>query len=460
MSQWETILDQQSHISPVRFIPHKDHSAEWVEDMFRTYSSSDAFQQSQQVPLMNSSTAHTMTTLQLKKKRSSWLYRLGKSSIISIIIIVIAGCSLSKHCDTFVKHDRTTIHHHNNVDTLCQYLHLLNADQITKAATETILQNPVLKPATSYALSGYRWVESTNLSEASKQIKQYSQKKLNDHYIPLLKSLYQSYVSDVITRLIDDYKQQLKEYIESGSSKSLSSDGQWVMKEKQDSKKDRIRQTAKRIVDYLDEKSRKSAMRGMHKEEAKEKAREIIQNLIQNGNHDKTIIGDNFHTDSNTISNEADLHSLVAKEIHSILEYAAAEKAQLIHQLNLIQAQIKEAPSSTLANDYNDDKRDDEAGKDDLQQKQRYFVFALKNEVEVLRATAEDNIRKRTKLSSERVGTLMQKHTDNSIVQQHIIENIQSTQKLALKDLRQTYVQLYETKKQIDQQLLVQQKEQ
>lgn len=35
MSNWETIQDKSSHLSPVKFTIQRDHSAERVDDMFK-----------------------------------------------------------------------------------------------------------------------------------------------------------------------------------------------------------------------------------------------------------------------------------------------------------------------------------------------------------------------------------------------------------------------------------------
>ena len=210
---------------------------------------------------------------------------------------------------------------------------------------------------------------------------------------------------------IHQWRKELDDYVESGQT----------TKEERvptEDVEDKLRKTAKRILEYIDQKSQESKKMGMKQEEAKVKAQEIIKNIMQET--EKQAPEPLLLDFENTMDR-------VAFEIQSIMETAAQQKVMLNKQLDLIQERIK-----TL----------------DRQQDLSFLVNALKAEVDQLRVIAENSVRERTQLA---LSQLEEMQETNPSVQSHIKRDFQTAQHAALKDLREAYIKLYQTNQEIDQ---------
>lgn len=244
------------------------------------------------------------------------------------------------------------------------------------------------------------YVSKLDLSWPLDNAKEYYRSYMEPHVI---------WVKEYSYSLCEEFQNQLIRYVESGKPKSFYQDNAVHPN-------DRFKATAKRILEYFN----KSSKSGMKQDEAREKAKEILNSLflekideIREAKQVPFVVGDS---------------DAVAHEIQSIMKVAMEEKAELDEQLSIIQSNIQEGKFSQH------DNRDDFV----------LFVDAVKDEIEGLRMKAENSVRNRTKLA------ILSTNSENPIVNRHIKEDLLSTQKAALKDLRQIYIKLYETNKMID----------
>ncbi|KAI8368993.1 hypothetical protein BD560DRAFT_130366 [Blakeslea trispora] len=214
---------------------------------------------------------------------------------------------------------------------------------------------------------------------------------------------------------IHQWRVELDNYVKSGQREKKT---YTQASSTEDVVEDKLRKTAKRILEYIDQKTLESKKMGMKQEEAKLKAQEIIESIMQETKRQAP------EPMSFVFENTMDR---VAFEIQSIMETAAQQKDMLHKQLDLIQERIKAL---------------------DKEQDLSFLVHALKAEVDQLRMVAENSVRERTR---QALHQLEEMHETNPSVQSHIKKDFQTAQRAALKDLREAYLKLYRTNQEIDQ---------
>ncbi|CEP17816.1 hypothetical protein [Parasitella parasitica] len=228
-------------------------------------------------------------------------------------------------------------------------------------------------------------------------------------------------LKDAIYKSLVQLRFQMNEYIESGSIAPSHSN-------KEDTRnehivEDKLKRTAKRILDYIDHIDEEASQAGMKQDEARKKAHEIIESITEEIKVEPIQMPQaiNINLDSTEVDQ-------IAFELQEITKLALLEKTRLSEQLNLIQSRV-----STLPTDNED-------------QGSHLLINALKAEVDHLRATAEENIRAKTKSSLQ----IIEKMHAIPSIKHRMREDMQSAQRAALKDLRQVYVKLYQTNKLLD----------
>ncbi|KAI8646200.1 hypothetical protein BD408DRAFT_410369 [Parasitella parasitica] len=411
MPQWETILDESSHISPVKINPPKNHSTERLEILIK-----------------NNGTAKTCIKSAKKNKSTTLSKRLSMRIIIIpllmllslIYMIVSLGCSSSKYTSNHPVcksvNQLPSLHIPYNVDN--SWFH----DNQQKTKEWLVLTVESCEPYVSKIRQAYRWFATTSIKTAYKETHSFARSKIYTPQNELRSVKYiTKHIRDIVDKLWVKLRLQMEEYIDSGSIASLHSN-------KKDSEnsyvvEDKLKKTAKRILDYIDQINEESANTGMKQNEARLKAQEIIKGIAD------AITVDHVQMPQ-TISINQDSTDVdkIAVEIHKIMELASLEKKQLDEKLDLIQSKLLTLPT------------------DNEEQDSHLLIIALKAEVDQLRATAEQNVRKKTKSSLQIVESI---HAIPSI-KNHMREDIQSAQRAALKDLRQVYIKLYQTNKLMD----------
>lgn len=299
----------------------------------------------------------------------------------------------------------------------------------------------VAEPYISKLQQGYRWSETTSVKSAFKQTGRFAKSLVYTEedqlrpvrYITQLQSIYLKPAWDYIKNSVHDHLVQLRyqmdDYIESGSHKSTHTDGAEEENVNSGIVEDKLKRTAKRILDYIDQINEVSVSTGMKQDEARIKAQEIIKSIT-----DATTTSNAPHLNMVDINKDSSDVDRIAFEIQEIMEVAALEKIQLDEQLDLIQAKV--SSFAMTENDEDTDERD----------VQHLTIVALKSEIDNLRAIAENNVRERAKASLKVVESI----NKNASIKNRMKEDVQSAQRAALKDLRQIYVKLYQTNKLID----------
>ncbi|OBZ86927.1 hypothetical protein A0J61_05018 [Choanephora cucurbitarum] len=383
MSHWETILDKSSHVSPVKIVPLKNHSAERVEQYLKAMSTQ---------PTLDQTEIH-------RKCQQDY-------------------ASSSYTC--------TPAHYFPSPYTLLQE-HIWNQHWIAHTRHNTIewiyRSHMYLQPYTETLDAVNDWVEKTTIGDLMDVCNQHMHQLVYTadgklRVLEVTRQVHYTYLLPWWTSTktwtldrIHQWRKELDDYVESGQT----------TKEERvptEDVEDKLRKTAKRILEYIDQKSQESKKMGMKQEEAKVKAQEIIKNIMQET--EKQAPEPLLLDFENTMDR-------VAFEIQSIMETAAQQKVMLNKQLDLIQERIK-----TL----------------DRQQDLSFLVNALKAEVDQLRVIAENSVRERTQLA---LSQLEEMQETNPSVQSHIKRDFQTAQHAALKDLREAYIKLYQTNQEIDQ---------
>jgi hypothetical protein len=282
--------------------------------------------------------------------------------------------------------------------------------------------------------AGYQWSEKTTVKTALRQFGNVLRPLFytaDDQLRPLrfVNKIYVRYrfnpwtwLKEAVNLQCKKWLYQLEGYVNSLSTKSTQqSNGN--LPDKEDSMvEDKLKKTAKRILDYIDQLNQQSIKTGMKQEVAKEKAHEIIKSITESTTQRTgEIIPEPDTTDSDA--------GVAAFEIQSIMETAVQEKLRLDDQLDLILSRVQTLSSEKELNEDTD-----------------LFISALKTEIDQLRVTAENSVRERTKLGLKHVEEIK----TNALVTAHMKEDLQSAQRAALKELRQIYVKLYKTNKEID----------
>lgn len=296
------------------------------------------------------------------------------------------------------------------------------------------------EPYISKLQQGYRWTETTSVKSALKQTGYLTKsliyteegqlrpvrytKQLQSTYMKPVWNSIKGYLYGHILRL----RHQMDDYIKSGSHKSVYTDG--AEEDLPDGiVEDKLKRTAKRILEYIDQINEQSINTGMKQDEAKLKAQEIIKSIT-----DATTTSNSAHINIIDISEDSSDVDKIAYEIQEIMEVALLEKTQLDEQLDLVQAKL--SSFALTEEDQNEDERD----------VQHLTITALKSEIDNLRAIAENNVRERAKTSLKVVESI----NKGTSIKNRMKEDIQTAQRAALKDLRQIYVKLYQTNKLID----------
>ncbi|KAL9550306.1 hypothetical protein PS6_005633 [Mucor atramentarius] len=297
------------------------------------------------------------------------------------------------------------------------------------------------EPYISKLQQGYRWSETTSVKSAFKQTGRFAKSLAYTEenqlrpvrYINQLQGIYLKPVWDYIKNSIHDHlvrlRYQMDDYIESGSHKSTHMNGAGEENVNSGIVEDKLKRTAKRILDYIDQINEASVSTGMKQDEARIKAQEIIKSIT-----DATTTNNAAHKNMVDINKDSSDVDRIAFEIQEIMEVAALEKIQLDEQLDLIQAKV--SSFAMTENDEDTDERD----------VQHLTIVALKSEIDNLRAIAENNVRERARTSLKVVESI----NKNASIKNRMKEDVQSAQRAALKDLRQIYVKLYQTNKLID----------
>ncbi|GAN08025.1 hypothetical protein MAM1_0186c07531 [Mucor ambiguus] len=297
------------------------------------------------------------------------------------------------------------------------------------------------EPYLSKVQQGYRWTETTSVKSAFKQTSYFAKSLIYTEedqlrpvrYINQLQSTYMKPVWNYIKGYTHEHmirlRHQMDDYIESGSHKSTHTNGADERGLPNGIVEDKLKKTAKRILDYIDQINEQSINTGMKQDEARLKAQEIIKSIT-----DATTASNTAHINIIDIDENSSDVDRIAHEIQEIMEVALLEKAQLDEQLDLIQAKL----SSFAVVDEDEDK--------DERDVQHLTIAALKSEIDNLRAIAENNVRERAKAGLKVVESV----NKSPSIRNRMKEDIQTAQRVALKDLRQVYVKLYQTNKLID----------
>ncbi|GAA5795220.1 hypothetical protein HPULCUR_000574 [Helicostylum pulchrum] len=175
---------------------------------------------------------------------------------------------------------------------------------------------------------------------------------------------------------------------------------------------EKLKKTARAILDYMDLTQRT----GMQQKEATEKAHEIIKSLKTNLLQEKPEL---LRGDRDT--------DIVSYEIRAIMQVAKTERSQLKQQLELLQSRLVEEKDTDLV------------------------ISALKLEIDQLRAAAENNVRKRTEQALSRLDEIISPSTSIGI---KMMQDVQQARRDALKELRFIYRDIYQINQVIDNTLL------
>ncbi|KAG2195213.1 hypothetical protein INT46_010780 [Mucor plumbeus] len=318
---------------------------------------------------------------------------------------------------------------------------LQNKKEMSRVWLDQTVENyyEATEPYISKIQQGYRWTETTSIKTACREASIFAESLIytpeNQFRLVYYAKLFQrkyitsswTYVKDIIYKYLVQLRHQIDDYIKSGSIESLHRNENVKNEyEKDDGNngimEDKLKRTAKKILDYIDQINKESANTGMKQDEAREKAQEIIKSITgatTNGHvHKQKVI--NINEESTNVDK-------IAYEIQEIMELASTEKMHLNEQLDLVQSRLSILQTT------------------EGQETQLLFP-ALKAEIDHLRAIAENNVRQRTKSSLQ----LVQGMNANPNIKNRMKEDLESAQRAALKDLRQVYVKLYQTNKLID----------
>ncbi|KAI8065383.1 uncharacterized protein B0P05DRAFT_589957 [Gilbertella persicaria] len=374
MTEWETILNKSSHTSPVKIRSPKNHSAERVDQYLKAVSLQTARQEN---PTQ-------------KKPVKSWIF---KSIVCALFVISIFSWQQQETMLQYIQSPYTLYQHASNFPWVIK----------TKQEWDNQYQARIA-PCVEKLEAINHWIETTSVKTVVEKSTDYIYQAMytSDNRLRILSQYQQhvlplwTWIKEAVMELIQQWHAQLNEYVRIGQ-RTDSKDAPII----QDFMiEDAFKKTARRILDYIDQKNQENKKMGMQQEEAKEKARDIINSITQ---------------------------LTTTKKKRQALRPKLDERVRLDKQLDLIQSKLE-----TL----------------DLEQDTDFLKSALKAEIDQLRATAEDNVRKCTRLAFKNLEQIEQ---TNPIVIDHIKHDIQAAQRVALKDLRQVYSKLYKTTQDIDQ---------
>ncbi|KAI9365079.1 hypothetical protein BD770DRAFT_377726 [Pilaira anomala] len=165
---------------------------------------------------------------------------------------------------------------------------------------------------------------------------------------------------------------------------------------------EKLKKTARRILEFIDLKQKT----GMQQDQAKEKAREIIKSIKQ-----ETIF-----QEKEELEEKKDV-DIISFETRAIAQVARTERSQLQQQLKLLQTRLVNGKDTDLV------------------------ISALKLEIDQLRANAENKVRKRTDQAVSQINEII---SPTSPIGIEMIQQIQKARRDALKDLRIVYRDIYQ----------------
>lgn len=318
---------------------------------------------------------------------------------------------------------------------------LRNKKEMSRTWLDQTVENyyEATEPYITKIQQGYYWTEATSIKTAYREASIFAKSMVytpeNQFRLVYYARLFQksyitpswTYIKDIIYKYLVQLRHQMDDYIKSGSIESLHRNEHVENGYEKDGgnngiMEDKLKRTAKKILDYIDQINKESANTGMKQDEAREKAQEIIKSITGATTNDHIHIQNvvNINEESTDVDK-------IAYEIQEIMELASTEKIQLDEQLDLIQSRLSILQMTE-------------------EQETQLLIPALKAEIDHLRAIAENNVRQRTKSSLQ----LVQGMNTNPSIKNRMKEDLQSAQRAALKDLRQVYVKLYQTNKLID----------
>lgn len=305
----------------------------------------------------------------------------------------------------------------NETNTICSRVNnSLNMQHLWREDAKASLHQSyvrVTRPLIIKLNNAYHWIDTADafqrLGNSAEPLMHLPQKIAQEYVKP-----FWELVKEKVTKYTNLWRQQLDDYVEYGNPAVEHPIVQQV--ESVDTMvEEKIKKTARRILEYIDQLNKENAKAGMDGELAKRKAQEIIKDIKEEANALKRQKLEVLVLDKND--------DLLEYEVKSILEVAQWEKEQLQRELALLQSRL-------IVEDTGD--------------KNLHLGAALKLEVEYLRANAENKVRERAK---EAILHLMENEETFSSA---IKDRIHSIQRDALKNLRQVYRNIYQTNQIID----------
>ncbi|GAA5814707.1 hypothetical protein MFLAVUS_008206 [Mucor flavus] len=345
MSQWETIQDHSSHISPARLSLPKNHSTKRGKDIFDAVLKSSI-----------SITSNNMTN-QPVERQSKFTVKSESNACI-------------------------------RVDTTYYIQQIQN--------TPSLITSHVTQPFVSNIRTV--WTDLTR-----DEIVYTPLRIMHSYYktvvLPMLK-----YTKECLHVCYTFITNELDGYVNPKLAPEMNIKDYQV--------EEKIKKTARAILDYMDLTQRT----GMQQEEAREKAREIIKSLKTSSLQEKPEL---LRGDRDT--------DIVSFEVRAIMQVAKTERSQLKQQLKLLQSRLVNEKDTDLV------------------------ISALKLEIDQLRAAAENNVRKQTEQALSRLGEIISLSSSIGI---KMMQDLQQARRDALKELRFIYRDIYQINQVIDNTLL------
>lgn len=392
MAHWETIQDRSSYISQVRLVPPKNHSVERGNGIFEAVSKSSI-----SITTTKSYISHTHHA-----KNSKSLFKSMPLKLLLLVFVLTTTTSLYWQCSRPGSEINTIC---SRVNNSLNMQHFWNED--AKASLHQSYVR-VTQPLIIKLNNAYHWIDTADAIQ-----------RLGNSAEPLMhlpQKIAQEYVKpfwELVTKYTNLWRQQLDDYVEYGNPAVdhpvAEVDSVDTMVE------EKIKKTARRILEYIDQLNKDNVKAGMDGELAKRKAQEIIKDIKEEANALKRQKLEALVLDKDD--------DLLEYEVKSILEVAQWEKDQLQRELVLLQSRL---------------------AVEDTGDKDLHLGTALKLEIEYLRANAENKVRERAKEA------ILHLQEDEATFTTVMKDRIHSTQRDALKNLRQVYRNIYQTNQIID----------
>lgn len=389
MAHWETIQDRSSYISQVRLVPPKNHSVERGNGIFEAVSKSSI-----SITTTKSYISHTHHA-----KNSKSLFKSMPLKLLLLVFVLTTTTSLYWQCSRPGSETNTICSRVNNS---------LNMQHFWNKASLHQSYVRVTQPLIIKLNNAYHWIDTADAIQ-----------RLGNSAEPLMhlpQKIAQEYVKpfwELVIKYTNLWRQQLDDYVEYGNPAVdrpvAEVDSVDTMVE------EKIKKTARRILEYIDQLNKDNVKAGMDGKLAKRKAQEIIKDIKEEANALKRQKLEALVLDKDD--------DLLEYEVKSILEVAQWEKDQLQRELVLLQSRL---------------------AVEDTGDKDLHLGTALKLEVEYLRANAENKVRERAKEA------ILHLQEDEATFTTVMKDRIHSTQRDAFKNLRQVYRNIYQTNQIID----------